>query len=158
MGLYYYTNSSYQTYSFLRHFCLLTTSYIILNITPAVNYFQCLFSFGKSVKKWLYQINCVIQYSRLIIISWGVCFHLNFLSTYYIKPYPQKNRKKIRHTRLLHPICLIINPPTLPLLPHQLKYVLFCCLLIPSLPLSSNLLFRSMKASAVFLLSSSLTF
>jgi len=32
-------------------FCLLTISYIILNITPAINDFQCLFWFDKSVKK-----------------------------------------------------------------------------------------------------------
>lgn len=154
MGLYYYTNSSYQTYSFLRHFCLLTTSYIILNITPAVNYFQCLFSFGKSVKKWLYQINCVIQYSRLIIISWGGMFPSEFFKYLLYKTIPSKKSQKIRHTRLSHPICLI----AIYHLTHQLKYVFFCCLLIPSLPLSSNLLFLSMKASAVFLLSSSLTF
>ena len=46
--------------------CLLTIAYIILNITPAINGFQHLFQIDKSVKKWLYQINRVIQYSHHI--------------------------------------------------------------------------------------------
>lgn len=64
MGLYHYTNSSYQKYSFLRHYGLLATAYIILNITLTVNDFQCLLEFDKSAKKRLYQINCFIQYSH----------------------------------------------------------------------------------------------
>lgn len=53
-------------HSFLCHYRLLATAYMILNITLALNDFQCLFSFDKSVKKWLYQIK--------------FCYHENFLT------------------------------------------------------------------------------
>lgn len=51
-----------------------------------------------------------------------------------------------------YPICLIINLSIL--LSHQLKYVLLRSLFTDSIPLSSSLLFRSIKASHDLLSSS----